>query len=241
MSDFLPQKKTGERLELLDFWRSLSLFLMIIWHGCYDAVLLQLADASLLSGFFPELVKNLCGASFVLISGLCVTISRDSTRRGFFVFLAGLLVSVATALIGYPVAFGILQLLGVCMLLYRPLARLFRAFPPAAGAALCLCAFFLSGALLRDAETALPFLYPLGLHTADFFSADYYPLLPWAFLFYAAAAAAPRLLPRLPRPHLPAALTAPGRCSLWIYLLHQPILLAVLYLVSRLDICAHSL
>jgi len=84
-------------------------------------------------------------------------------------------------------------------------------------------------------ETSL--LLPLGLAPASFSSVDYFPLLPWmAPILFGTAAGNLLYNRKLLRFHLPPGkelrlLTAPGRVSLWIYLLHQPILLAGLWLI----------
>ena len=76
-------------------------------------------------------------------------------------------------------------------------------------------------------------LFPLGLRRADFFSADYWPLLPWAFL-YLLGAALGGFLPETAKPHahLPA-LTFLGRHSLFIYLVHQPVLYGLCWVFLR--------
>ena len=78
-------------------------------------------------------------------------------------------------------------------------------------------------------------LYPLGLLAPGFHSADYFPLLPWFFLFLAGTVLGGWCLDhrdsRVLTLTLPGALTWPGRHSLLIYLLHQPILFGVSYLI----------
>ena len=66
--------------------------------------------------------------------------------------------------------------------------RLSRKSMPAA-----LLIFALTFMLPIRVRVGVPFLFPLGLRTAAFASADYYPLLPWGALFFAAAAAGERL------------------------------------------------
>ena len=104
----------------------------------------------------------------------------------------------------------------------------------ACGAALLV--FALTFALPVRVRVGVPFLFPLGLRTAAFASADYYPLLPWGALFFAAAAAAERLgdmPPERKYESAPRALVWMSRRSLFIYLVHQPVLLALAALLQR--------
>ena len=85
---------------------------------------------------------------------------------------------------------------------------------------------------------SVPFLFPLGLPGPGFYSADYFPLIPWIFLFWTGL-----FLWRFLRPYAeetvrgwPACrpLVWLGRHSLWAYLLHQPVLLGFIFLLSIL-------
>ena len=77
-----------------------------------------------------------------------------------------------------------------------------------------------------------PWLFPLGLTAKGFVSGDYFPLLPqlgWfllgAFLGKTLYRRKTTLFPRFPAQAAPiGALCWCGRHSLWIYLLHQPLL-----------------
>lgn len=82
------------------------------------------------------------------------------------------------------------------------------------------------------------FLFPLGLHPLIFASADYYPLLPWIFLFLAGYWLGVAFLQRRApefcyREHL-SALGWIGRHALIIYLVHQPVVYGVLWLADWL-------
>ncbi|MDR2771092.1 MAG: DUF1624 domain-containing protein, partial [Clostridiales Family XIII bacterium] len=76
-------------------------------------------------------------------------------------------------------------------------------------------------------------LFPFGFRSAGFYSADYFPLFPYLFVFLAGSAAGTLVK------HLPAAarrahirpLAYLGRHSLLIYLLHQPIAITLLGLL----------
>ena len=82
-----------------------------------------------------------------------------------------------------------------------------------------------------------PWAFPLGLPSAGFYSSDYFPLVPWLFLFWTglylwrgqSEAAREKLagLPAVP------GLAWLGRHSLAVYMLHQPVLMALLTVAAR--------
>ena len=143
------------------------------------------------------------------------------------------------------VLFGVLTLLGTSALLLIPLERPLRRLPARAGLAGSFTLFL----LLRDVNTgflgfegahlaALPEeLYRnlltafLGFPPADFYSTDYFSLLPWFFLFLTGYFLRRVQLDRQARPErdirLPVFSTL-GRHSLLIYLVHQPLVFGLL-------------
>ena len=207
---------------------------MIVWHFLYDLAAAGFVPETLLQSPVMELARYAVAGSFIAISGVCARLSKRPLRRGFAVLAAALIVSAATYLFGAPVYWGILHLLGVCMLLYAAVRKRWERLPATAACGAALLVFVLTFAL--PVRVGVPFLFPLGLRTAAFASADYYPLLPWGALFFAAAAAAERLGDIPPeRKYAPAprALVWMSRRSLLIYLVHQPVLLALTALLQR--------
>ena len=210
---------------------------MIVWHFLYDLASAGLVPETLLQSPVMELARYAVAGSFIAISGVCAHLSKRPFRRGLAVLGAALIVTAATYLFGAPVFWGILHLLGVCMLLYAAVRKRWEALPGiyACGAALLI--FALTFMLPIRVRVGVPFLFPVGLRTAAFASADYYPLLPWGALFFAAAAAAERLgdmPPERKYASAPRALVWMSRRSLFIYLVHQPVLLAL----TALLLCA---
>ena len=126
----------------------------------------------------------------------------------------------------YPVLFGALHLLGVCMVLYGLLRERIERYNGPVFAAVCAALFAAAALLTVNVTVPVRFLFPFGLTYPGFFSADYFPLLPWAFLFLIGTSLGKLFCARdipLLRRRYPAALTFPGRHSLLIYLLHQPV------------------
>ena len=145
--------------------------------------------------------------------------------------------------------FGILSFLGCAALLLIPLEKPLGRVPPAAGLALSALLFGLTrhltegwigfGALRLYLPRALycPLLTPLGLPYPGFRSGDYFPLLPWFCLYLVGWFMHP-LLQRSARWRAfaagkPGPLAWIGRRSLGIYLLHQPLCMALAWLLFR--------
>lgn len=228
----------------LDALRGICVIGMVLVHLVYDITgLYRLADWSLPLWF--HIVQDWGGILFLLISGICVTLGSRCVRRGGIVFACGMVCTAVTAAMaalgfsepGIIIYFGVLHCLGVCMLLWP----LFRPLPwqplLAVGVVLALLGLWLRGQSL--VETL--WLIPLGLTPANFASSDYFPLLP-NLGFFLLGSVLGRTAYREKRTLLPRCnadtpalrfLRGCGQHSLWIYLLHQPILSLVLFLYSR--------
>lgn len=239
------------RHKLLDSLRGLTLLSMALYHGAWDLVYLFGVRWSWYRAF-PGFVwqQSICW-SFILLSGFCWPLGRHPLKRGLIVFGAGALVSAVT-LLAMPeqrILLGILTFLGSAMLLMIPLEKPLRrvpALPGLVGAGLLFALTYrLPDGLLGIGRWAIPLpgaLYRgygaafLGFPPDNFFSTDYFPLLPWLFLF-AAGYFLCRLLMK-PDRQLPAAFTKGirplsflGRHSLLLYLGHQPLIYGLLSLL----------
>ena len=189
-----------------------------------------------------QYVMDHCGMSFVLLSGLCATIGRRSFRRGLQVFGCGLLITAVTGgmyLLGMAdrfiiIWFGVLHLLGVCMMVWP----LFQKLPVWALAVLGV-AFAALGFWFDTLLVACRWLIWLGLKYPGFTTGDYFPLLPGLGWFLLGACLG-KLLYREKRSLLPGFPAENpivrffrwcGTHSLWIYLIHQPVIYGILSLL----------
>ena len=88
-----------------------------------------------------------------------------------------------------------------------------------------------SRVILRGSPLRYTTQCPIWAHPFDFYSTDYFALLPWLFLFWAGyylhKAVGRRRMEPLRRSVCPA-LGWMGRHSLLLYLLHQPVIYGVL-------------
>ena len=239
-----------QRVWFLDEARGLSILLMVLHHGAYDAAFLLGWPLDFLSAGWFGIIRTFFVGVFVLISGCACRFSRSNLRRGARCLLlaAGLSAITAFLIPAQRIRFGILHLLGCAMLLFAFLQPLLDRIPPAFGAGVGLFLFFFcfsvpSGRLgFAPMQIQLPrclfqnaFTAALGFPGPGSYSADYFPLIPWLFLFWAGACVGVWLrLGRGPgwlyQRHSPF-LAAAGQKSLWIYLVHQPALYLIFLLI----------
>ena len=222
-----------QRYDWLDLWRSLAVLTMVVFHAMWDLEQFSVLPPGTMETPLADVIRYCGGGSFILISGMLALRSEKTLRRGFFLFALGIVVALAATIIGQPVRFGILQLLGLCMMLCAVLRERLQRMTGTAFAG--LLALLFAGSWLLTSGITVPwrFLYPLGLRSADFYSADYWPLLPWAFLYLLGTQLGAALLhdgAGERRSRIPRLLTFPGRYSLIIYLVHQPLLYGLCFL-----------
>ena len=169
-------------------------------------------------------------------------VCRGPVKRGLLVFCCGFLCTGATLgmyLLGFAgkdiiIYFGVLQCLGCCMMLWP----LFRRANSALLTIVAL-AMIVLGLWLRTVGFSFPWLTVLGFAPYGFASSDYFPLFPNLGYFLLGAVLGRALYAEkkslLPRENPPAkALQWMGRESLLIYLLHQPILAAVVGAIAMI-------
>lgn len=225
------------RIELLDLWRSVSVAVMVFYHAAYDLALFGRLDMAVFDRWPLRAVRYAAAVSFLIISGAASRWSRSAARRGFTVLCAGFAVTAATSLVGMPVTFGMLHLIGASMLISSAQARRLQSARGALMPVLCAAAHFSMLELCRSVRVGVKWLYPLGLRYPGFYSADYYPLLPWfpVFLFgiwLGGVIERNAEKPALSRRYPPAA-TFAGRHALAIYLVHQPVLYVLCLLALK--------
>lgn len=220
------QKAPAGRYALLDELRGLDLVSMMLYHACWDLVFLFDVNMRWYAGTPGRLWQQTICWVFILLSGFCAPFGRHMLRRGTVVFGAGAVVTLAT-LVFMPegrVIFGVLTFLGTAMLLTGVLEPLLKKVMPAVG--LGGWKLMLPQSLYANYFTAF-----FGFYPDWFYSADYFGLLPWLFLFwvgyYLHKAVGRRRMEPLRRSVCPA-LGWMGRHSLLLYLLHQPVIYGVL-------------
>jgi len=252
-----PQRKAPPtlrpRIQLLDELRGLAVVCMVVYHFCYLLGFFFQHPAGLwLFDFFTPAQPIFAGI-FIVSAGVSSHLSHSNLRRGLMLLGFSLGLTAVSAgllpLFGVQDAaiwFGILHLLSVCILLFALLQRPLGKTNPILGVCVCLLLYILlsnvgygwigfGGALKWQLPRALYesiWLAPFGFAGKDFHSADYFPLFPHLFLFFAGS-----FFGRFPPPqwtlrrHIPP-LGFLGRHTLPIYALHLPIAAGLSWVIT---------
>lgn len=240
-----------QRYGLLDTIRGTAIISMVLYHGCYDMVyLFGVSMAWFTSGPSQLWQQSICW-TFIFLAGFCWSFHRRPLRSGVKLFFWGLVITGVTLLFRPDelIVFGILSFIGVAAMVMIPLNRFFGRIKPVYGfifAFICFIAVLLAEPVIEVFGAGLPFntgaigvaLAVLGFPGPSFFSADYFPLLPWLFLYIAGyffqKVAKENGYTYILSAYSCKPIAAVGRHALVIYLLHQPVLYLILYLALGL-------
>lgn len=245
--------ESRRRCHVLDALRGVAILNMAVYHAIWDLVYIFGFDWRWYQSPAAYLWQQAICCTFIFLSGFCLPFSRRGIKRGIIVFLSGAVVSAVTILFTPEsrILFGVLTLIGSCMMLLSFAKPLLERCPAAAGLSVSLLLFLLtknisSGYLgfgpwnlwrLPEAWYSGWLTTYLGLPMPGFFSTDYFALMPWLFLFAAGYFLHPIAWKRGWFTALEHSFSKPlewtGRHSLLIYMLHQPILYLLLSVLFR--------
>lgn len=231
-----------DRIWEIDALRGFLILCVIASHTLFYS-------ANILRAFtLPPLVRAVMqygGLLFVVLSGLSATLGSHSLRRGLLVFGGGMVLtlgSLAAVALGWltedmVIRFGVLHLLGLAMILYPLLKKLPTPALLALGLALTALGYWLE---FSDVTVQARYLFPLGLRYPGFSSGDYFPLAPHLGWFCLGVVLGRSLYrekkTRLPQvnPETPILrfLRWCGRNSLYIFILHLPLVGAMMMLLA---------
>lgn len=230
------------RLTTLDALRGAAIVWMIAFHFCFDLAFLGFARFRMLLDPFWTTQRTLIVSSFLLVAGFSVVLREvfKPGGDGFWkrwgqIAAAALLVSAGSYAV-FPASFiyfGVLHFMAAALLITRPLLRLRGHIVwPALGV---LAAHF-----LWQSEGFNPrWLNWVGFVTVKPITEDYVPLVPWLGVMWLGCAAGwlwdgrRGLVPSMGEGggglgRVRGGLAILGRWPLTLYLVHQPVLLALL-------------
>lgn len=252
------------RYPKIDILRGMCLISMMLYHTVWDLVYIYNVDWSWYFGDAAFVWQQSICWTFILLAGFCVPLGSRSVRRGLIVFGTGALITAVTLILmpGQRIVFGVLSLLGSCMLIAGVsdtyLRKMVTKLPAFCNmlVSFILFAFTYSvndrfvgffGFKLAELPACLYrnyFTTFLGFPMGGFFSTDYFSLMPWIFLFFTgyfahfviigandANGMNKNVCVWMQKGGL-RPLQWMGRHSLVLYMLHQPVIYGLLWVIS---------
>ena len=246
--------KAKNRIHLLDEIRGFAVFCMIFYHAFYIlGTSFGTGGAKELFDFFLP-VQPMFAGIFIFICGISCTLSRSNLKRGLILLGIALGMTFVTAFVmpkmGFAeceIYFGILHFLSVSILIYALISKRISKISLFTGILVCAVLYAFTsrigeGVLAYGSlfSFALPeklyetnFLVPLGIYNADFFSADYFPLFPDIFIFFAGVFAGKHFItkgyPEWCYENKLPFFSFLGRNALVIYIAHMPLIFGAAY------------
>jgi uncharacterized membrane protein len=230
----------------VDAARGIAIAMMVVYHLMFDLDYFGGYAIESTSGFWA-LFADATAGTFLFLVGVSLAISYSRATagrpgrnlfgkyllRGIRILAYGMALTVVFLVFGMGVvAFGILHLIGVSIILAYPLLR-YRYVNLFLGLSIIAVGVYIR---IEGLSSETSWLLPFGVVPENLVMPDYRPLLPWFGVVLLGLFAGnvvygdgkrPALFagkaPAAARPLLPL-----GRNSLFIYLIHQPILILLL-------------
>lgn len=253
VTEQIEVKTATRRYWEVDAVRGVAIIMMVIFHLMWDLWAFRvLPDVVLYAGFWKYFQRT-TASLFITLVGVSLTLSHQRAlaargpkrlywkffRRGAMIFGLGMVITLVLwtlSMVGVHVGhieFGILHLIGFSIAAAYPFLRLrWTNF-------ILWMAFFVAGYFVQGVHVDTTWLVWLGLTPVRYTPVDYFPIIPWFGVVLLGIFLGNTLYPQGRRSFLLPDLsgTLPirvldflGRHSLLIYMIHQPILFAILAL-----------
>ncbi len=220
--------KTKTRIELFDFIRGIAVIVIIIYHFLYNLAIFGIITWEQMFSTPLDIIQRLSASTFIFLAGISCNFSRSNVKRGLQVFAFGVAVAFFSLFADITIRFGVLHFLGSSMILYGLIGDKLKQLPKYVIPLTCIPLFFATYYMYRNIYFDGDFLFPIGIRSVSFRSADYFPLMPWFFLFMVGAWVGWQILKGDTKPWMeksyPKFLVLIGRKTLIIYLVHQIVL-----------------
>ncbi|MHC1575881.1 MAG: heparan-alpha-glucosaminide N-acetyltransferase [Methanosarcinaceae archaeon] len=247
-------RHSDHRFWEIDFLRGNAIILMLAFHLLYDLNYLGRYDTGIKDGF-ELFVGRGAAILFIFLVGVSLTLSYSRyieqhpdqrgacwkyLKRGLYIFSWGLGVTTATWIFARDglIVFGVLHFIGISIIIAYPFLK-YRFWNLFLGTMILI-----SGTYLKNINVDHNWLLWMGIHTNDLYTFDYFPILPWFGMTLIGIFVGNSLYPNHTRyfsiPDISAhppirVLCFMGRQSLLIYLLHQPVIIGLMYLMGLVD------
>lgn len=245
------ENRRYRRAGLLDEVRGFCIICMVVYHVMFDLNYNFGIHVPIMFDSWFDIIRDIFAGMFMFISGISCRYSRNNAKRGIQCFFIGMVITFIFAFFspGAPILFGILHFMGISMMIYGIWDKYILKISAKAGVIICTVLFIMTrgivygylgpaagiGIKLPDMLYNAGLLFPLGFIKNGFISMDYFPLLPWIFVFLAGAyigeyAVNDKMPAFFYKTHFKP-LAVAGRYTLWIYILHQPIAMLIFFLI----------
>ncbi len=240
---------SGGRIKSLDALRGLCVILMCAHHFLLDLVVFLGAPVWLFTNPVFDVLQSVFAGLFILLSGISSRFSRSNLRRGGKLLAVALALTLVTCLVdwvtaymwGFPmgvrILFGVLHMLSICMIFYGFFGKWLERLPDWFAPCFYALMVAMTAKLARGVfGTEISWLFPLGFVREDFYTADYFPVFPWIFVFLFGTWLGGKIRQgRMPgflyTADVPF-LSAVGKRALLVYVLHQPLFAGLTLLIG---------
>lgn len=226
--------KKKERVWEIDFLRGLLILYMIFMHLMYDLQYFYNMNINYEGGIL-DISRILFSPFFIIVSGISTAFSRNSFKRGFVVFLVAIGLTCVTYVVDKEmfIVFGILHFMGIWMMISPILKKLSTSLLMGMSGV-----FMAISVIMPNIKVTHNYLFMLGFHNSSFVSLDYYPLLEYAWAFLLGMGLS-RILYKEKKSIFHFTIKSRvvnfiGRNSLYVYVVHQPIILLLLEPIMRI-------
>ena len=250
----------GKRLLFLDIIRGFALVNMVLYHLLYNLVYIFNQSISWFSISKAFVWQQMICYTFIIVSGISFNLSKKPVKKAFILLVCALGISFFTYMFepNHMIWFGIIHFFAAATFLTILLKPLLTRIPVLVGFITAVLLFILLRNLPNgylsffslwrlNLPTSLyesTSLFFVGLPHHGFRSSDYFPIFPWLFLylagFYGYGFYQKMCLVLLEKHGFgegkvysvfDKTMGFLGRKSLIIYMLHQPVLYGILYLI----------
>ncbi len=244
---------SNNRINSIDFLRGISIIFVVFYHLIFDLVELYDKKIFFWGTDYFEFIHYLFLLVLFIVSGISTSFSKNIFKRAATVILSAYTITFITV-ISMPeqiILFGVLHYLGYSMMIYGFFEKISKKIKWYIKFIFYIFLYIVFFNIYTESslnfiftKIKIPsillesdFLYPFGIVNENFTSSDYFPILPWIFVFLIGTAISdPILNKKLPEKFYnfkSSFITFIGKHTLVIYLIHQPIIIFLLYIYSR--------
>lgn len=209
---------------------------MVLFHLAYNLVYMQDIPLAFFQGIGGEIWGFLIRLTFIVISGISFNFSKNKLKHGLKLGLAALVISLASYIFDrqFFIKFGIIHFLALASLITIFVDRLLNKSYAKILFPLAIALFSFSFVFLnRDFDIGTNLFAFVGFYNSNFSSADFFPLIPWYFL-YLTGYLSYYIFDYKKISSTESPLSKLGRKSLLIYLIHQPILIILIEIFKKI-------